>query len=108
MPLQQAAFQLSAGARLGDVINQLRTDFGPDSARLFGALSSSARLGTEVLPSLQIGAAEMRLARRRRAEVRARRIPVRLLLPLVVCILPAFALLTVVPLLLSSIADLSR
>ena len=38
---------------------------------------------------------------RRRAEARARTVPVRLCFPLVVCVLPAFALLTVVPAVLS-------
>ena len=43
-------------------------------------------------------AAEARLERRRAAEATARRVPVKLLFPLVLCTLPAFALLTVVPL----------
>ena len=38
---------------------------------------------------------------------RARKVPVQLLFPLVVCVLPAFALLTVVPLLVSSLGTLS-
>ncbi len=41
---------------------------------------------------------------RRRAEARARTVPVRLLFPLVFCVLPAFVLLTVVPVLLDGIA----
>jgi hypothetical protein len=36
----------------------------------------------------------------------ARRVPVRLLAPLVTCVLPAFALLTVVPLLAASLESL--
>ena len=42
-------------------------------------------------------AAEVRSDVRRRAEARARTVPVRLCFPLVACILPAFALLTVAP-----------
>ena len=42
----------------------------------------------------------------RRAETRARRVPVLLLFPLVLCILPAFALLTVAPLLASAVGAL--
>ena len=41
---------------------------------------------------------------RRRAEAHARRVPVRLLFPLVFLVLPAFGLLTVVPALLSGLA----
>jgi hypothetical protein len=36
----------------------------------------------------------------------ARRLPVKLLFPLVLCTLPAFALLTVVPLLVGSLREL--
>ena len=49
-------------------------------------------------------AQEVRADVRRRAEARARTVPVRLLFPLVFCVLPAFALLTVVPVLLDGIA----
>src|SRR4051812_1318732 len=43
-------------------------------------------------------AAAARRSRQRRAEEAARKLPVQLLFPLVVCILPAFGLLTVAPL----------
>ena len=54
-------------------------------------------------PALERTSLELRLDRRRAAEVEARRVPVRLLFPLVTCVLPAFALLTVVPLLAASL-----
>jgi hypothetical protein len=44
--------------------------------------------------------------RRRWAELHARRLPVQLLFPLVVCILPAFGLLAIVPLVLSALSSL--
>ena len=47
-----------------------------------------------------------RLARQIRAEEAARRVPVRLLFPLVLCVLPAFALLTVAPLLAGALRSL--
>jgi tight adherence protein C len=50
---------------------------------------------------------EARLIRRRASEVAARRLPVQLLFPLVLCTLPAFGLLTVVPLLVSAFDTLS-
>jgi pilus assembly protein TadC len=52
-------------------------------------------------------AVEARRDRQRRAEVAARRVPVRLLFPLVTCILPAFGLLTVVPLVAGSFQSLT-
>jgi hypothetical protein len=50
---------------------------------------------------------ELRLQRRRQLEITARRIPIRLLFPLALGVLPAFVLLTVVPLLVTSLEGLS-
>ena len=52
-------------------------------------------------PALERLAVEERTQLRRRAEARARKVPVRLLFPLVFLVLPAFGLLTVVPALLA-------
>jgi tight adherence protein C len=68
---------------------------------LTDALRTSARLGTPAGPALTRLAAEVRADVRRRAEARARTVPVRLCFPLVFCVLPAFGLLTVVPAVLS-------
>jgi Flp pilus assembly protein TadB len=70
---------------------------------LTDALRTSARLGTPAAPALGRLGAEVRADVRRRAEARARTVPVRLCFPLVVCVLPAFALLTVVPAVLSGL-----
>lgn len=51
-------------------------------------------------------AADLRVARQRDAETRARKVPVRLLFPLVLCTLPAFILITVVPAVLSALSSL--
>jgi hypothetical protein len=64
---------------------------------LADALLASDRLGVPVGPVLARLAHEDRTALRRAAEAHARRIPVRLLFPLVFLVLPAFVLLTVVP-----------
>ena len=72
----------------------------PDSPALRGlvdALLASDRLGAPVGPQLARLADEERAALRRRAEAHARRVPVKLLFPLVFLVLPAFVLLTVVP-----------
>jgi hypothetical protein len=61
------------------------------------ALLASDRLGAPVAPALGRLAAEERAVLRRRAEAHARRVPVRLLFPLVFLVLPAFVLLTLVP-----------
>jgi tight adherence protein C len=64
---------------------------------LADALLATDRLGVPVGPVLARLAHEERTALRRAAEAHARRIPVRLLFPLVFLVLPAFVLLTVVP-----------
>jgi hypothetical protein len=70
------------------------------------ALLASDRLGAPVAPALARLAAEERSALRRRAEAHARRVPVRLLFPLVFLVLPAFVLLTLVPGLASGLGRL--
>ena len=69
----------------------------PATRGLADTLRTSARLGSPAAPALARLAAEVRADLRRRAEARARTVPVRLCFPLVGCVLPAFALLTVVP-----------
>jgi hypothetical protein len=64
---------------------------------LADALLATDRLGVPVGPVLARLAEEDRTSLRRAAEAHARRIPVRLLFPLVFLVLPAFVLLTVVP-----------
>ncbi|GIU86215.1 MAG: hypothetical protein KatS3mg009_0730 [Acidimicrobiia bacterium] len=73
----------------------------PELHALTEALRVSSELGSPAGPALARVAAEVRADVRRRAEARARTVPVRLLFPLVFCVLPAFVLLTVVPALLA-------
>jgi pilus assembly protein TadC len=75
--------------------NAARRD--PRLAPLTSVLATGIRLGAAVNDSLARLAAESRRDLRRRAEARARTVPVRLLFPLVFLVLPAFGLLTVVP-----------
>lgn len=74
---------------------------------LVGVLNTAERFGIGVVGSLQTFAEEVRIRRRRAAEEQARRAPVKMLFPLVFLILPAFILLTVVPMLLSAFSSLS-
>jgi len=78
-----------------------------DRARaLADVLVDHLRYGVPLIPALERTGLELRLDRRRAAEQEARRVPLRLLAPLVTCVLPAFALLTVVPLLAASLEAL--
>jgi tight adherence protein C len=84
------------GASFADALIDVSRD-APSLRPVADALLASERLGAPVGPALARLAAEERAALRRRAEAHARRIPVRLLFPLVFLVLPAFVLLTVVP-----------
>ncbi len=74
--------------------------------RLARTLTRSQRLGTSVTSVLRTIADDLRLERRAQAEMAARQAPVKMLFPLVFLILPAFLLLTVGPVVLSTIRSL--
>jgi tight adherence protein C len=75
--------------------------------RLVRALTRSQRLGASLASVLRTMADDLRAERRAEAELAARQAPVKMLFPLVFLILPAFLLLTVGPVVLSTIRSLS-
>lgn len=97
------------GARLSVVVRQvqfgaplheaLNTALGNDPAlrSLSEILTPAIRLGSPLVPALQRVAVEARASHARQMATIARTVPVRLIFPLVLLVLPAFALLTVVP-----------
>ena len=105
--LAAAHVSVAHGGPTADALEAARDRCGPPAAGLFSALVAADRYGTPLGPSLDRLGHEARLDRRRAAEERARKVPVQLLFPLVVCVLPAFGLLTVVPLLVNSLGAIS-
>jgi pilus assembly protein TadC len=98
----------SLGGQLADGIRATAEALGlPDLARAASILERSGSLGVPVSVALRELAAEHRRTHRREAEQRARTAPVRMLFPLVFLVLPAFLLLTVVPMLLATLGSLS-
>jgi tight adherence protein C len=89
-----------------DALAALPERIGEPSRALCVALVSAARYGAPVLPALERVSFELRLARRLDAEAHAKRVSVQLLLPLVLCVLPAFVLLAVVPLVIAALSAL--
>jgi tight adherence protein C len=99
---------VAAGARLADRLESLPSALGDDVRPLVAGLVACERFGAPVADTLARLALEARAAERRRREAEIRRLPVRMVFPLVVCVLPAFALLTVAPLVAGSLTALER
>jgi hypothetical protein len=74
---------------------------------LLTVLDASVDDGVGSAAALHAAAGDIRLAQRRAREADIAALPVRMLFPLVVCILPAFVLLTLVPVLADSIDGIS-
>lgn len=77
-----------------------------DLRRAAAVLGRSEALGSSLADEMARLAADVRESRRSRATERARTAPVKMLFPLVFLILPAFLLLTVVPVLLSTVRSI--
>ncbi|MEZ5407776.1 MAG: type II secretion system F family protein [Acidimicrobiales bacterium] len=101
-PVRAAANRALARAAAGDgldlALRWLQADLGPALQPLTGALLLARQQGGPVGLTLSRLAAEASAGRRRLGEVRARRLPVALLVPLVACSLPAVIVGAVVPL----------
>jgi pilus assembly protein TadC len=100
--------RLDRGERFADAIMSLPEVLGPPAHALADGFAAADRDGLPLAPVLERLAADARQMRRRRFDERARQLPVRLAVPLVLCTLPSFALLTVVPLLLAALTSLHR
>lgn len=94
---RQCARQVDRGRTVADALEELPERLGPQLRPLVGALVASERYGASITLHLAQLAADSRADRRRRSEAAARTLPVALLFPLVCCVLPAFLLVTVVP-----------
>lgn len=106
--LADAAHRAQAGLRLADALEPLPDRIGEPVRPLVRVLIDGDRYGTDLGPALEQVAADSRLLRRREAEEHARRLPLRLLLPLVGCILPAFILLTLAPVIAETLVAMRR
>lgn len=104
--LHRAARQIQRGASTSAALESLASHCGPPIRPLTDALVDHDRYGTPLGPALDRVGIESRMRRRRQAEEAARRLPVTLLFPLVLTTLPACVLLTVVPLVVSSLSAL--
>ena len=100
------------GARLGEALRHLPRLVAPTHAPLASIVADqlvAAEVhGLPLTPVLERLATDARDRRRRELDAAVRRLPVRLSLPLVLCTLPSFVLVAVVPLLLAALSSLRR
>jgi len=104
--LARASEEAGLGRRLADALDDIPSRTGEAVRPLVAALVASERYGAPLAAGLDRLAGEVRRDRRRQAEEAARKVPVKLLFPLVTCTLPAFGLLTVAPLIASAVRSL--
>ena len=95
------------GERFMDVLTSLRSPFGLHAQPMIDALIDTERDGLAPRELFDRLATDAHAQRRRDADMRIRALPVRLTLPLVGCILPAYVLLAVVPLLASQLSSVN-
>jgi tight adherence protein C len=99
--------RIDEGERFIDAMRLLQQEVGTVSQAMCEVLIAGNRLGIPLENQLfQLGN-EARLNRRRRAETDARQLPIRLSLPLVMCILPSFVILIIVPTIAGTLSQLN-
>lgn len=104
--VHRALARASAGAAFADALDRAMTPLGDRVRPLVAALNAGERDSSMLAGGLLRVSDEARRLRRVAAQERARRVPVAMLGPLLLCVLPSFALLTLVPLVLGSLSDL--
>ena len=102
----EALRRADAGETFAGALDAAAVDLDPVARPLVSLLVAAETDGGALSAGLVRVSDEARHRRRSAAEVRARRLPVTMLLPLVLCVLPAFGLLAVAPLVLTSLGDL--
>lgn len=98
--------RLQRGQRLADAVAALPEHLGHHATGLADAIAAADRYGLALGPVLDALADDARADRRRIGEAHARSLSVKLSFPLVVCTLPAFVLIAIVPAVLGSLASL--
>lgn len=104
--LTQSTLLMRAGASREDALRKLGDVAEVDEIRSFATLLiQSDKLGTSLATTLRVYAAEMREARRMRAEEKAHRLPVLLSIPLVVFMLPTMIGVIALPAIVMTIRE---
>lgn len=100
------AMGLDRGERFTTLLGHAAQHLGPDYRPLCDVLIAGERLGIPTETMVLQLSADARLVQRLLLESEARRLPVRLGLPLVCCTLPAFVALVIVPVIAGTLTQL--
>ena len=104
--LTESTLLMRAGASREDALRKLGETASVDEIKSFATLLiQSDKLGTSLATTLRVYSAEMREARRLRAEEKAHRLPVLLSIPLVVFMLPTMIGVIILPALVMTIRE---
>lgn len=93
--------QMRAGKPLRDALRELADRIGIDEARSLAVLfRQSEELGTSLTEALRVYSDEMRTQRILRAEEKANALPVKMVLPLGLCVFPVVLMIVMLPVIL--------
>lgn len=98
--------RLDSGMPFAEAIVVLRQRFGSSAVSLVDLLVSTDRSGLPMSQVIHQLSAEARAARFRRDQAEARKLPIKLSFPLVLCTLPSFVLLAIAPAVLAALSSL--
>ncbi|HZM39505.1 MAG TPA: type II secretion system F family protein [Acidimicrobiales bacterium] len=97
-----------AGMRRGDALLAMSERVQlPELRQLVVALAQAEKLGVPVAQTMKVQAAELRLKRRQHAEEQAMKLPVKILFPMMFCIMPCLFIVILGPAALSIFQTLS-
>ena len=105
--LTQTTLRMRAGETREDALRKMGDEAGVDEIRSFSTLLvQSDKLGTSLALTLRVYAAEMREARRLRAEEKSHRLPVLISIPLVLFMLPSMIGVLTLPAIVRAIREI--
>jgi tight adherence protein C len=94
----RVAQDVRAGMRRGDALLAMADRVQlPELRQLVVALAQAEKLGVPVAQTMKVQAAELRLKRRQHAEEQAMKLPVKILFPMMFCILPCLFIVILGP-----------
>lgn len=103
----EIAGRVRAGRPLDEALEPLGHQHGLAGRMFADVLVGAERDGLPIVPLVTRIASEVRNERQHRVDIAVRQLPSRLAIPLVLCVLPAFLLTTLVPLVTASLGSLT-